>query len=147
MWIFTVIPESIVHIIFFIGLVGVIAGFSLGFIPFVKNHLLPIKIISLLILSLGLFLEGGLSDYKAWEHKASQLKVKIAELETKAKEVDIKIVEKVITKKQIIKEKGKDLIHYVDREVIKYDDKFAKGQECELPTDFYKLYNESLGKE
>jgi len=147
MWIFTILPEFIIHVIFFIGLLGIIFGFILNFIPFIRQYLLPIKIISLLIFSFGIFLEGGLLDYKSWELKAAELKVKLAEIENKAKENDIKIVEKVVNKKQIIREKGKDLIHYVDREVIKYDEKFSSGKECELPTDFYKLYNESLGKQ
>ena len=147
MWIFTVAPEWVIHLILAIGLIGVIAGFVLGFIPVIKRYKLPIQIISILVLSLGLYLEGGLSDYKEWEHKTSELKVKMAEMETKLAQADTKVVEKVVTKVQTIREKGKETIKYVDREVVKYDTKFLPGGECELPQDFFKLYNESLGKE
>lgn len=147
MWIYTVLPEFWIHLIVALGLLGIIAGFILSFIPFIKRYLLPVRIISLLIFAFGVYLEGGLSNHKAYEEKTAELKVKIAEMEKKMLENDIKIVEKVVVKKQIVREKGKDLIRYVDREVVKYDDKYSKNGQCEIPQDFYTLYNESLGKE
>lgn len=147
MWILTVLPEWVFHLILGLGLVGLIAGFVLGFIPFVRQYKLAIQIISLIIFALGLYLEGGLADYKEWEMKSAEMKVKLAEMETKLAQTDTKIVEKVITKTQIVREKGKDVIKYVDREVIKYDTKFLPGGECELPKEFFKAYNDSLGKD
>lgn len=147
MWIFTVAPDWVIHFIFGLGVVGIIVGFLLGFIPFVKTYKLTIQIISLLILSFGVYLEGGLSDYKEWEHKTSEMKVKMAELETKLSQADVKVVEKVVTKTQVIREKGKETIKYVDREIVKYDTKFLPGGQCELPQEFFKAYNDSLGKE
>ena len=73
-----------------------------------------------MIFSFGIFLEGGLLDYKSWELKAAELKVKLAEIENKAKENDIKIVEKVVNKKQIIREKGTNRSSFFRGEVDKY---------------------------
>ena len=53
MWILSFLPEFIPHLIFIIGVLGTIAGFVLGFIPFVSTYKLPIQITSILILSLG----------------------------------------------------------------------------------------------
>jgi uncharacterized membrane protein len=147
MWIISFLPEWVFHLILAIGVVGVIAGFVLGFIPIIKKYKLSIQIISILILCLGVYLQGGLADYKEWEHKASELKVKIADMEKQLAQTDTKVVEKVITKIQTVREKGKETIKYVDREVVKYDTKFLPGNECELPKDFFILYNNSLGKD
>lgn len=146
MWIFTFAPEWVIHSIFGIGLVGILVGFLLGFIPFVRKYKLIIQIVSILLFSFGVYLEGGLADYKEWEFKANELKAQIAEMETKMAKNDIKIVEKVVTKTQVIIEKSKDVVKYIDREVVKYDTKFMPGGQCEIPQEFYKAYNDSLGK-
>ena len=54
-----------------------------------------------------------------------------------AKKENIKIVEKIVTKKQIIKERGEDVIKYINKEVVKYDSK------CEIPEEFIKSLNDA----
>ena len=147
MWIFTVAPEWVIHFIFGLGIFGVILGFLLGFIPFVKTYKLAIQVISMLVFTFGVYLEGGLADYKEWEFKANELKAKLAEMETKMAKTDIKVVEKVVTQTKVVKEKGAEVIKYVDREIVKYDTKFLPGGQCEIPQEFYKAYNDSLGKD
>lgn len=147
MWIFTIAPEWVIHFIFGLGLLGILAGFLLSFIPFIKTYRLAIQIISILIFAFGVYLEGGLADYKEWEFKANELKAKIAQMETTMAKEDIKVVEKVVTKTQIVKQKGEEVIKYIDREIVKYDTKFLPGEQCEIPQEFYKAYNDSLGKE
>jgi len=127
MWIIKFLPEFIVHMIFLIGVLGTIAGFVLNFIPFISKYKLPVQIISILILSLGLYLEGGLAEKQRWESQVKDMEVKIAKAEAKAAKVNIEIVEKVIKETQVIKEKGQKVIEYIDREVKVYDDK------CTIP--------------
>jgi hypothetical protein len=50
-------------------------------------------------------------------------------------------VEKVVTKTQIIKTRGEDIVKYIDREIVKYDEKFAKGGVCEIPQEFIDAHN------
>ena len=147
MWIINFLPEWAFHILFFVGLVATIAGFALGMIPVIKKYGLALKLLGGFVLFLAIFLEGGLNDYKEWEFKANQLKAQLADMEKQKTKVDTQIVEKVITKTQIVRQKGQDVIQYVDREVVKYDEKFAPGAQCELPNEFFKAYNDSLGKD
>ena len=74
MWILSFLPEAVTHLIFFVGVIGVIAGFVLGFIPFIAPYKLPIQIISILVLSFGLYLEGGLADQAIWQLKVKEYK-------------------------------------------------------------------------
>lgn len=143
MWIIEYLPEWIVHLIFGIGLAATILGFALSFIPIIKQYLLPIRIIGILVLVLGVYLEGGLADHKEWLIKTAELKTKLADAEAKAAKENIKIVEKVVVKTQVVKQRGQDIIKYVDREVIKYDTKFAPGGICEIPKEFIKAHNDA----
>ena len=121
MWIINWLPEFVVHLIFLAGVVGTIAGFVLGFIPFISKYKLPIQIISLLLLSLGVYLEGGLSEKAKWELRVKEMEAKVAQAEAKSAVVNTEIVEKVITEKQYIKVKGDKVIEYIDREVKVFD--------------------------
>jgi hypothetical protein len=105
-----------------LGILGTIAGFVLGFIPFIKAYKLAIQIISLIVLVFGVYLEGGLADYKEWELKVAEMQVKIAQAETKSSEKNVEIQEKVVEKTKVIREKGKDIIKYLDREVVKKEE-------------------------
>lgn len=113
MWIITILPEPAIHAIVLLGIVGIVAGFLLGVIPFIGKYKLPIQVISLLVFAIGLYLEGALSEKKEWDARVKDLEIKLAEAEVKASKVNTEIVTKVITKKQIIKEKGDTVVKYL----------------------------------
>lgn len=156
MWILTILPEAAIHIIFGLGILGTIAGFVLGFIPFVKTYKLAIQVISLLVLVLGVYLEGGLADHKEWQLKVAELEAKLAKAETKSSEKNIEIQEKIVEKTKIVKEKGRDIIQYVDRWNTKEVIKEVEGPErirreevikyienCPVPKEIIDLHNQA----
>lgn len=115
MWIFTVLPEAIIHAIFGLGVLGLIAGFVLGFIPIINKYKLPIQIISILIFALGLYLEGGLADNKEWQFRVKELEVKLAKAEAEASKKNIEIQTEVVEKVRVIREKGEKQIEYITK--------------------------------
>lgn len=115
MWILTFLPELAVHLIFLIGVVGVIAVFAVGLFPFLNTSRLPLQILSILILSLGLYLEGGLAKKKDFDLKIKELEVKIAKAEAEAANKNVEIQEKVVEKIRIVREKGEKQIQYITK--------------------------------
>jgi flagellar biosynthesis component FlhA len=156
MWILSILPEAAIHTIFGLGILGTIAGFVLGFIPFVKAYKLAIQVISLLVLVLGVYLEGGLADYKEWEHKVKELEAKIAQAETKSSEKNVEIQEKIVEKTKIVKEKGRDIIKYIDKwntkevikevegpERIKREEVIKYIENCPIPKEMIDIHNQA----
>jgi uncharacterized membrane protein len=143
MWIISFLPDWIFHALLAVGVIGTVAGFVLGMIPGIKTYIIPVRVISLIVLSLALYLEGAMADYTAWEARVKEMEAKVAAAEVKSVKENTKIVTKVITKTQVIKTRGADIVKYVDREVIKYDTKFAPGGECEIPKEFIKAINDA----
>ena len=141
MWIINWLPEFVVHLIFLAGIVGTIAGFVLGFIPFVSKYKLPIQIISLLLLSLGVYLEGGLAEKAKWELRVKEMEKRIAQAEARAAQVNTVIVEKVVKEKEFIKVKGQKVVEYIDREVKVFD------SNCTIPEVAIKAHDMSAGNE
>lgn len=82
-------------------------------------------------------MSGAISNEEAWLAKVKELEVKVAQAEAKSQEVNVQVVEKVVTKTQVVRERGKDIVQYVDREVVKYDSK------CEIPKEAVTAVNQA----
>jgi hypothetical protein len=143
MFILSILPEAAIHIIFGLGILGTIAGFVLGFIPFVKTYKLAIQVISLLVLVLGVYLEGGLADYKEWELRVKEMEAKVAQAEAQSANKNIEIQEKIVEKTKVVREKGKDIIKYVDKEVIKKEEVIKYIENCPVPKEIIDLHNQA----
>lgn len=154
MWIFTIMPDWAIHLVFTLGLLGVIAGFVLGFIPFIKQYIVPIKIISLLIFALGVYLEGGLADNKEWEFKVKEAEAKVAKAEAEAAKLNTELQAAIADKGVVIKEKGETIIKYVDRyknreilktiegpERVKIEEVIKYVENCPVPKELLDIHN------
>ena len=135
MWFLSVLPEWAVHLILSTGVVGLVAGFILRRFLLTEKYTPAIQVISLILFSVGLYLTGALNNSKIWEAQVSELKTKVAEAEAKSEKVNTKVVTKVVTKNRIIKEKGNDVIKYIDREIVKYDNS------CPVPKEVVTALN------
>ena len=126
MWLFE-FPNYVYHLILGIGIIGTITGFALNSIPFIKQYSFPIQVISIMVLTFGVYLKGGLAVKNTLDIKVADLKVKLANAEVLSEKINTVVVTKILTKKEIVKEKGATVSEYIDREVIKYNDR------CEIP--------------
>jgi len=143
MWILSILPDAAIHIIFGLGILGTIAGFVLGFIPFIKPYKLAIQIIGLLVLVFGVYLEGGLADYKEWELKVKEMEAKVAQAEAQSSNKNVEIQEKIVEKTKVIREKGREIIKYIDKEVVKKEEVIKYVEHCPVPKDIVDLHNQA----
>ena len=143
MWILQWLPNWIFYGIFFVGLLGLLATYVMKFIPFVYVYRTPIQAISILAIAIGTYMSGAISNEEAWQARVKEMEAKVAAAEVQSVKENIKIVEKVVIKTQIVRTRGQDIVKYVDREIIKYDTKFAPGGVCEIPKEFIKALNDA----
>ena len=145
MWILKWLPFWIFYAILGIGLIGLAVTYLLRFIPLPAIYIYktPIQLISVALIVLGTFMSGAISNEEAWLAKVKELEVKIQAAEVESEKENVKIETKVVTKTQIVKERGQDIIKYVDKEIIKYDTKFLPGGECEIPKEFIQVHNKA----
>jgi len=117
MWILSILPEAAIHIIFGLGILGTIAGFVLGFIPFVN---------------------------------------KVAQAEAQSANKNVEIQEKIVEKTKIVKEKGRDIIKYIDKwntkevikevegpERIKREEVIKYIENCPVPKEIIDIHNQA----
>ena len=143
MWILQWLPDWIFYAMFFAGLLGLLATYIMKFIPFVYVYRTPIQAISILVIAIGTYMSGAISNEEAWQTRVKEMEAKVAAAEVQSVKENIKIVEKVVIKTQIVRTRGEDIVKYVDREIVKYDTKFAPGGVCEIPKEFIKALNDA----
>lgn len=82
-------------------------------------------------------MSGAISNEEAWLARVKEMEAKVAIAESKSKEENVKIVERVVKKTEVIQRRGKDIVQYIDREVVKYDNT------CVIPKEFVAAHNEA----
>jgi hypothetical protein len=146
MWILSILPDAAIHIIFGLGILGTIAGFVLGFIPLFKTYKFAIQICSIIVLVLGVYLEGGLADYKEWELKVKEMEAKVAQSQVDSANKNVEIQEKIVEKTKVIREKGQEIIKYIDKEVVKKEEVIKYIENCPIPKDVIDTINKAAEK-
>lgn len=137
MWMLSFIPDFVFHLITFVGILGIVASFFFGFIPFVSQYKLPIQVVSVIALVIGIYFEGGMANEAKWQAKVHEMEVKVAEAQAKSASENVKLVEKIVYKDKIIKERGESIVQYVNREIVKYDN------QCIIPKEFIEVVNKA----
>jgi len=140
MWILQWLPNWIFYAVLLAGVFGLLVSYFvryLSFIPFVYMYKTPIQLGSIAAIVIGTFMAGAIYDNEAWEARVKEMEAKVAEAQAKSAEENVKIVEKIVTKTQVIKEKGDNIVKYIDREIVKYDNT------CVIPKEFVKAHNDA----
>jgi hypothetical protein len=143
MWILSWLPYWIFYAIFFAGLLGLVISYVMKFVPFIILNKTPIQVVSIIAVALGTYMSGAISNEEAWQARVTELENKVKDAEVASIKENGKLQTKVITKTQVVKERGDDIIKYIDKEIVKYDTKFLPGGECEIPKEFIQAHNKA----
>lgn len=142
MWILKWLPDWIFYGLLLIGLLGYAVTYLLRFIPIPAIYIYktPIQIVSIALVVIGTFMSGAIHEQSAWLARVKEMEAKVAEVEQKSEQANTEIQTKIVTKTQIVKEKGDEIIKYVDREIVKYDNS------CVIPKEVVETINKAAGK-
>lgn len=131
MWILQFLPTWIFYIVLFGGVLGFLVTHFIKVIP--QAQLIQVASAAAIIASV--YMIGAISNNDKWLARVKELETKVAQAEAQSAAANTDIVEKTIVKTQVVKERGKDIVRYVDREVIKYD------ANCVIPKEFVTVHN------
>jgi len=135
LWIIAFLPHFVIPLLIVAGIVGLLAASLMSKVPLITQYNLPIKLVSLVLLVCGIYLQGA-SDYKAATDKSvSELQVRLAQAEARSAKTNTEIVERIVQDTRVIRQQGETIVQYVDREVVKYDNT------CEVPAEVIRAHN------
>jgi hypothetical protein len=86
-------------------------------------------------------MEGGIVNEAKWEARVKELEEKVKIAEEKSTEKNVEIQEKVVTQTKVVREKGRDIIQYIDREVVKKEEVVKFIENCPIPKDIIDAHN------
>jgi hypothetical protein len=137
MWMLNLLPDWFYHLIVIFSLLALIVASVFKAMP----YRLPVRVFGALLLLFGIWMEGGIVNEAKWEARVKELEEKVKIAEEKSKEKNVEIQEKVVTQTKVVKEKGKDIIQYIDREVVKKEEIVKYIENCPVPKDIIDAHN------
>ena len=145
MWILHFLPDAVIlwfcNILLLVGIVLTVAGFFAHRIPLVWQYQLPFKVLGIALLVLGVYFRGGYAVEAEWRERVAEVEAKLKVAEEKSAKENTRIETRVVKKTEYITRRGQDIVQYIDREIVKYDTKFAPGGQCEIPREFIAAHN------
>jgi hypothetical protein len=145
MWILHFLPDALIlwicNIVLLAGILLTAAAFFIKRIPVINQYRIPAQVLGIALLVAGVYWRGGYAIEMEWRERVAEVEARVAAAEAKSAEENVKIVTKVVTKTQVIRTRGETITKYIDREIVKYDEKFARGGMCEIPQEFIRAHN------
>lgn len=150
MWILHFLPDGFLSfIINGILVVGFIATILTLFVinrlllwfPAIAGYYRLIQAVSVAVFLLGVYLKGGYSTEMQWRERVAELEARVAQAETQSNTANTVVQEKIVEKTKVVREKGRDIVKYVDREVIKKEEIIKYIEQCPVPKEIIDLHN------
>ena len=73
-----------------------------------------------------------------WLAKVKEVEAKLAQSEAESAKENTKIVEKVVTRREIVRVQGNEIVKYIDREKLVID------ENCKIPELVVDLHNKAV---
>jgi hypothetical protein len=137
MWILNWLPDWLFHLIVIAGILGLLASTFFGFIPFISKYTLPVKVASIVLLVIGVYFEGGVSNNNAWLEKVHALEKLVAESEAKSAQANTQLVSTIAQKNKEIASAQASLKSKIKQFTTILD------AECKVPADAVSILNEA----
>jgi hypothetical protein len=142
MWLFSLLPDSLMFIVVItitlVGMAGYLSSSFGGVIPSLKPHANALKLVSIVVMLVGVYLYGCYSADSEWKRQSDVLKQKVTMAEEKSKTATAEVV---IRYKDRIK-----VIHdtkVVTKEVLK--EKIVAIDNCSIP-DVITVLNKAAAR-
>ena len=139
MWILHLLPDAlvawIVNLLLLAGIALTVIAFFIRSIPVINQYRIPAQVLGIALLVVGVYFRGGYAVEQAWRERVAELQAQITVAQAASKDANTKIETRVLKKTEYITRRGQDIVQYVDREVVKYDNT------CVIPEPFIQAHN------
>ena len=150
MWILHFLPDSILlfftNALLILGIALAVAGLFAQRIPVIWKYQLPFKLAGLVLLTAGVYFQGGYSVEMAWRERVEEVQQKLLEAQQQSNQLNDQLEELAKKKTQYIRGRTEYITRYIEKDVAKYDDKFNKDGICAIPQEFVKAHNDAAKK-
>jgi ABC-type multidrug transport system fused ATPase/permease subunit len=141
MWLLNMLPIDlmlvIVHGILAVGLIGLLISFASKFIPGVGLYSLPIRIVSIVIIFLGIYMEGVVGTHQWYQDAAKEMQAKLEKAEAQSQTLNTQLTAEIQKNEQVITNHTETIHTEVREKLVPIDNK------CELDPLVISILNRS----
>jgi len=138
MWILKWLPDFIFHLIFIAGLLGLGASFVLKFVPFFVQYRVVIQVVASIMIAVGLYMEGAISDNTAWVDRVHQMEKKVAEAQAQSADANTKLVTEIARNREKIAYNQAAVKQAIQQNIQ------AINRQCKLTDVSVEMYNQAV---
>ena len=145
MWLITFLPDAMVALVIYTIIIAgaglLIASGLTRWFPVVAAYRTPMTVMGIVIFSFGIYLQGARANEAVWQQRVQDLETKVARAEAASAQATVEIVEKVVNKTRVVREKAQTEIQFIDR-VLKENQEIIKYVErCPVPAELLDAHN------
>ena len=137
MWMLSLLPDWVWHILTIGGIVAVFAAWVLKRIPFVSQYNTLLKIGGTIAVLVGIWFEGGIANEAKWQAKVAEIEAKVKESEVKSAKANEDLAKKGKEKVKIVKE-----VQVVIKERIRTVEKRIDA-DCKVDPEAISIINDA----
>jgi hypothetical protein len=145
MWLITFLPDTmvafVVYTIIAVGAGLIIVSMLTRWIPGVSVYQTPLQVFGAVVLMFGIYLQGGRANEAEWQSRVQELELKLAQAQVDSSKKNIEVQTQIVTKTRLLREKGDDIIRYIDREVVKNQEVVRYIEQCPVPKEIIDAHN------
>jgi hypothetical protein len=94
--------------------------------------------LSIIVFAISLFMCGANWNNDYWLAKVKEVEARLAVAEAESAKENTKIVEKVVTRREIVRVQGNEIVKYIDREKLVID------ENCKIPEPVVDAHNKAV---
>lgn len=102
MFLLSILPDFVFHLITIVGILGLVVGFLLSSIPFVNTYAREIQIGAVILTVVGVWFEGGMANEARWQKLVADAEARALKAEALAAEANGKIEYKIVEKTKVV---------------------------------------------
>lgn len=134
-WMISVVPDWIWTAVTVAGLISLAASWLS------TPWRVPLKIGGIIAVIIGSWCMGIAANEATWQAKVKKLENDLAIARSESKNENVVIEEKVVYVDRVVKERGADIVKYIDRVVVEKEEVKIFIERCPIPKDIIEQHN------
>lgn len=145
MWLITFLPDTMVALVIYaiiaVGAALIIVSVLTRWIPGVRGYQILLQVFGAVILMFGIYLQGSRANEAVWQARVQQLELRLAQAQLDSGKKNIEVQTQIVTKTRVIREKGDEIVRYIDREIVKNQEVVRYIEHCPVPKVVIDAHN------
>lgn len=137
MFLLSILPDFVFHLILFAGLIGLGASFLLKYFPIAYMYKVPVQVVASLMIVLGVYMEGAISNQAWWKQRVAEAEARVAKAEALAAEANGKIEYRIVEKTRVVEVVNQKVQQQIKELATKMD------QRCYVVPEANAIHNDA----